>query len=124
MGCSCPRGGVLQARVDKMEDQMKMNFDNFQIQKWMLQTVKAEKVDQTMGHLSSFHLFFFPCFLLHGPWVVQKSAFLQFCADVNKKHKSVQPIYSFENSHFTLSENDVVFRGLSHHLCNISNKYK
>ena len=23
-----------------------MNFDNFQIQKWMLQTVRAEKVDK------------------------------------------------------------------------------
>ena len=27
---------------------MKMNFDYFQIQKWMLQTVRAEKVDEKM----------------------------------------------------------------------------
>ena len=28
---------------------MKMNFDFFQIQKWMLQTVRAEKVDEKKG---------------------------------------------------------------------------
>ena len=28
---------------------MKMNFDYFQIQKWMLQTVRVEKVDEKMG---------------------------------------------------------------------------
>ena len=26
-----------------------MNFDCFQIQKWMLQTVRVEKVDEKMG---------------------------------------------------------------------------
>ena len=28
---------------------MKMNFDYFQIQKWMLQTVRVEKIDEKMG---------------------------------------------------------------------------
>ena len=28
---------------------MKMNFEYFQIQKWMLKTVRAEKVDEKMG---------------------------------------------------------------------------
>ena len=28
---------------------MKMNFDYFQIQKWMLQTAKVENVDEKMG---------------------------------------------------------------------------
>ena len=28
---------------------MKMNFDYFQTSKWMLQTVKVEKVDEKMG---------------------------------------------------------------------------
>ena len=27
-------------------DHMKMNFEHFQIQKWMLQTVRVEKVDE------------------------------------------------------------------------------
>ena len=30
----------------KGEDHMKMHFDYFQIQKWMLQIVRAEKVDE------------------------------------------------------------------------------
>ena len=37
-------------------DHMKMNFDYFQIQKWMLQTV--EKVDEKWGLLSSFQVSF------------------------------------------------------------------
>ena len=28
---------------------MKMNFEYFQIQKWMLQTVRGEKVEEKMG---------------------------------------------------------------------------
>ena len=28
---------------------MKMNFDYFQIQKWMSQTVRVDKVDEKMG---------------------------------------------------------------------------
>ena len=31
--------------MDQRGHHMKMNFEHFQIQKWMLQTVKAEKVD-------------------------------------------------------------------------------
>ena len=30
-------------------DPMKMNFDIFQIQKWILQTVRAQKRDEKMG---------------------------------------------------------------------------
>ena len=42
---------------------MKVNFDYFQIQKLMLQTVRAEKVDEKkLGHLSSFYV----CFLSFG----------------------------------------------------------
>ena len=32
---------ILQTRMDQRRDHMKMNFDYFQIQKWMLQTVKV-----------------------------------------------------------------------------------
>ena len=32
--------------MDQSVDQMKMNFEHFQKQKWMLQRVKAEKVDE------------------------------------------------------------------------------
>ena len=37
---------------------MKMNFEYFKIQKWMLQTVRTEKVDEKMGSFVSF-----PCSL-------------------------------------------------------------
>ena len=34
--------------MDQMGDHLKMNFDYFQMKKWMLQTVRAEKIDETM----------------------------------------------------------------------------
>ena len=30
-------------------DHMKVNFENFQIQKWILQKVRSEKVDEKIG---------------------------------------------------------------------------
>ena len=36
-------------RMDQREGDMKMNFNYFQIQKWMLQTVRMEKVDGKIG---------------------------------------------------------------------------
>ena len=35
--------------MDQMGDHMKIDFEYFQILKWMLQTVRAEKVDDKMG---------------------------------------------------------------------------
>ena len=35
--------------MDQKGDHMKMNFEYFQIQKWMLQTGIAEKVDEKNG---------------------------------------------------------------------------
>ena len=36
---------------------MKMNFEYFQIQKWILQTVRSQKVDEKKWvHLYSFHV--------------------------------------------------------------------
>ena len=41
--------------------------------------------------------------------------FHQFCADLRKKCKSVKAIYIYaaESSHYTLSENDMVYKRLS-----------
>ena len=39
--------------MDQREDHMKMNFDYFQIPKWMLQKVRAKKVDKKWGNFSS-----------------------------------------------------------------------
>ena len=49
--------------MDQRVDQMEMNFDFFQIQKWMLQTIRAEKLVTKWGHLPSFHV----PFLSYGP---------------------------------------------------------
>ena len=59
----------------------------------------------------------FPCFLPeYGPYIVQKAHFLQYCVDLSKKSKSVKAIYvhASESSHYTFSENGMVYRGLSH----------
>ena len=43
--------------------------------------------------------------------------FLQFCADLSNKLKSAKIIYIYvsESSHYTHSENDIVYRDLRHH---------
>ena len=50
---------ILQTRMDQRRGRMKMNFDYFQIQKWLLQTVRVEKVGEKIGSFVQF-----PCFLL------------------------------------------------------------
>ena len=42
--------------MDQRGDPMKMNFDNLQRQKWIIQTVRAQKVNEKSGHLSSLYL--------------------------------------------------------------------
>ena len=44
----------------------------------------------------------------------KKVHFLQFCADLSKKSVEVIYIYASESSHYTLSENVMIFGGLSH----------
>ena len=53
----------------------------------------------------------------------KKEHFLQFCADLSKKSKSVKAIYIYvpESSHYNLSENAMIYRGLSHRSWDISN---
>ena len=41
--------GILQTRMDQRENPMKTNFDIFQIQQWIPQTARAQKVDEKMG---------------------------------------------------------------------------
>ena len=58
---------------------MKMNFEYFQIQKWMLQTIRAEKVDEKNGIICLVSMF--------TSWVMvlkpsKKVHFFQFCADL------------------------------------------
>ena len=53
----------------------------------------------------------------------EKVHFLQFCADISQKPKYVKAIYIYgsDNSYYSLSENDMVYRGLSNLSWDISN---
>ena len=75
--------GILQTRMDqRKKDHMKTNFEYFQIQEWILQTVRVEKVDEKNGVI---------CFVsMFSSWFMvltlsKRVHFLQFCADLSKK---------------------------------------
>ena len=83
-----------------------MNVDYFQLQKWILQTAKVEKVDEKNGFICL--AFMFPS------WVMvlklsKKVNFMQFC-DLVKKSKPLKAIsiYVPESSHDIVSENGIV----------------
>ena len=88
-----------------------MSFDNSQIQKWISQTVRAQK-DEKNGVI--FLICFFPSWVMvcKLPKIVH---LLQICADLSKKSKSIKVIYfySSERPHHTLSENSIFYRGRS-----------
>ena len=85
-------------------------------------TVRAEKVDEKIGVI---------CLVSMLPtWVMvcklsKKVHILQFCADLSKKSKSVEAIYIYasESSHYILSQNATIYKGLSHRSWDIS-KYQ
>ena len=97
-----------------------MSFDYFQMQKWMLQTARAEKVDEKSGVICLISMFSY--------WVMvcklsKKVHFLQYFADLRKKSKSRKAIFAYasKNSNYTLSKNAMVYRALSHRSWDISN---
>ena len=49
--------GILQARIDQRGEPMKMNFENFQIQKRISQTFRPQKVDKKIGSFVWFAFF-------------------------------------------------------------------
>ena len=70
---------------------MKMNFEYFQIQKWILQTASTEKVDEKNGVI-------YPVFMFPSWDVVHKLSkklifFFQFYADISKKSKQKKFTY-------------------------------
>ena len=65
---------------------MKINFDYFQKQKWMLKTVRSGKVDEKNGVICLASMF--PCFVVVLK-MSKKVHFLQFCAVLSKKPESV-----------------------------------
>ena len=82
---------------------MKMNFDNFQMQKWVSLTVTAQEADEKNGVICL-------VFMSSSCFMVLKFSkmlsFLQFFADVSKKSEAVIAIYVYasESSFFTLLE--------------------
>ena len=100
--------------MDQREDHTKINFEYFQIQieyfqiqKWMIQTVRAGKVDKNRV-ICLFSMF--PSWVM-APKLFLKVHFMQFCADLRKKSKSVKGsyIYASERSRYALAENGTVY---------------
>ena len=98
---------------------MKMNFEYFQIQKWILETVRSEKVNRKNGVICLVPMF--------PSWVMvlklsKKVHFLQFCADLSKKCKSIKDIYIYASarSRYALSENVIVYYAMTYCFGDIS----
>ena len=71
-----------------------MNLDYFQILKWILQTVRAVKVEEKMGVISLVSMF--PSWFMVLRWS-KKLDFLQIFLSIY--------IYASESFHYSLSEN-------------------
>ena len=86
---------------------MKMNLDYFQIQEWILQSDRVEKVDEENGVICLVFMFPFWVMVLK---LSKKVHFLPFCADLSKKPKFVKIIYIYasESYHYIHSENDMI----------------
>ena len=91
---------------------LKMNFKYFQIQKWMLQADRAEKIDEKWGHLCSFHV----PFLSYNPLIVEKVKFsiVYWPQEINLA-KYVKEIYidASERSRYPLSENVIIYYAMT-----------
>ena len=89
---------------------MKMNFGNFQIQKWISQAVGAEKVGQKDGVICLISFFLSLVMVLKLPKIVD---YLQICSDLSNKPKYIKVIYFYpsERPHHALSENSIFHRG-------------
>ena len=96
---------------------MKMNFEYFQ--KWILQTVRSEKVNQKNGVIYLVSMF--------PSWVMvltlfKKVHFLQFCANLSKKSTSIKAIYIYASarSRYALLENGIVYYVMTYCFVDIS----
>ena len=87
---------------------MKMDFEYFQIQKRMLQTIRMRKVDKKYRVICLFSMSF--------SWVTilklsKKKNFLKIFADLSKKSKSLIAIYIYASERFRyrLSKNGIAY---------------
>ena len=104
---------ILLTRIDQMIDHTKMNFDYFQIQKWMLQRVQAVKVYEKMGSFV-----WFPCFIPEL-WSLNCSKKCLFCNFVLTLARNLSLLKQFTYVHLkvliTLFQKMIWFiSGLSH----------
>ena len=109
---SPPKFTYFTDQKDQRGDSKKTNFDIFQIQKWISQTVKTQEVDEKNGVLCL--VSFFPSWVMVLK-LTKIVHFFQICADLSKKSKSIKEIYLYpsERPHHALSENCLFYRGLS-----------
>ena len=87
---------------------LKMNSKYFQIQKWMLQAGRAEKIDEKNGVIGL--VFMFPSWVMMLK-LLKKVYFFNFALTSAKKSNSFKAIYiyAFERSRYMLSENVIVY---------------
>ena len=99
--------------MDQTGDHMKMNFDISKYKNECYKQLERKKVDEKNGVFCLVSMF--PSWVMVLKLSVKRH-FMLFCADLSKKTKSVKAIYIYasESSHYTLSENDMVYRGLNH----------
>ena len=86
-----------------------MNFGNFQIQNWISQTVRAQKVDEKNGVICLISFFLSWDVVLKLPKLVH---FFQIYADLSRRPKHIKAIYSYpsERPNHALSENTIFYR--------------
>ena len=81
--------GILQTRMDRREDPMKKNLSNFQIQKWISQTVWTQKVDEKNGVICLVSFFASWVMVLKLPKIVH------FCKFVLSSARNLNPLKQF-----------------------------
>ena len=102
-----------QTKLDRREDHSKINFDYFQIQKWMLQTVWVERVDEKNGIICPVSIFLTWVMVLK---LYKKVHFLQLCVDLSRKSKSTKVIYIYASERlcYALSVNGIVYYAMTY----------
>ena len=98
---------IFQTRMNQTGEPMKINFDIFQIKKWISQLELKKKIKN--GVICLFSSFSSWVMVFKSPKIVH---FSQICADLSKKSKSVKAIYlcPSEIPHHALSENSMFYR--------------
>ena len=104
--------------MDQRGDHMKMNFEYFQIQKWILQTVRSEKVDEKNGVICLVSMF------LSWVMVLKLSKECISCNFVLNSARNLSLLKQFtymhftfymsERSRYTLSENGIVYYAITY----------